>query len=172
MIRTKLVAVLAALTVMFAFMCVTAQGAEKETSAKVEEGKLVKLHYTLTVDGDVIDSSADKDPLELKVGSGQVIPGFEKAIMGMKTGEKKSFEVSPKDGYGEVDPEAFQEVSREKMPEDLELKEGMVLYAQAPDGQSIPARVSKITDKVVVMDFNHPLAGKTLNFEVEIVSVN
>jgi peptidylprolyl isomerase len=130
------------------------------------------LHYTLTVDDEVIDSSAEGNPMELKVGSGQVIPGFEDAIMGMKVGEKKSFSVEPEDGYGEVNPDAYQEVPLERMPEDLELEVGMVLYTQGPNGQPIPARVDEIHEDVVIMDFNHPLAGKTLNFEVEIVSID
>jgi peptidylprolyl isomerase len=172
MIKSKLVAVLVAVTAAIILAGLPAEGADKKASSKVKNGKLVKIHYTLTVDGEIVDSSLDGDPMEIKVGSGQVIPGFEEAIMGMKVGEKRSFEVYPEDGYGEVDTNAFQEVDRDRMPKDLELEEGMVLYAQGPKGQTFPARVTKVTDEVVTMDFNHPLAGKTLNFEVEIISVN
>jgi FKBP-type peptidyl-prolyl cis-trans isomerase 2 len=100
-----------------------------------------------------------------------VIPGFEKAIMGMKTGEKKSFQVSPEEGYGPKDPEAMQEVSRDRLAPDIKPAVGMKLYATGQGGQVITATIVEVKEDAVVLDFNHPLAGKTLNFDVEIVEI-
>jgi FKBP-type peptidyl-prolyl cis-trans isomerase 2 len=137
----------------------------------VSEGKTVKANYTLTVDGKVEDSSKERGPLEFKVGSNQVIPGFEKALMGMKAGEKKSFKVAPEEAYGPVDPGALQSVPRSQLPPEITPKVGMMLTAAGKDGQSMPVRIVEVKDDVVVMDFNHPLAGKTLDFDVEVVEV-
>jgi peptidylprolyl isomerase len=169
--KQTLFAVLVCFVVAIAFLGAEAEGAKKET-AKVKDGSKVKVHYTLTVDGEVMDSSRERDPMEVKVGSGQMIPGFEKAIMGMKVGDKKTFKVSPEDGYGPEDPEGFQVVPLNSMPPDLELEVGMVLHAQNPDGDRFPATVAEIRKREVVMNFNHPLAGKTLEFDVEIISIN
>lgn len=137
----------------------------------VTEGKTVKVNYTLRVDGSVLDSSQGRDPIEFTTGNRQMIAGFEKAVMGMQVGEKKSFEVSPEEGYGPEDPGAMQEVPRSQMPAEISLEVGMTLYARGHEGQHIPARVAEVRDDVVVMDFNHPLAGKTLAFDVEVVEI-
>ena len=137
----------------------------------VTDGNLVKVHYTLTVEGKVVDSSRGREPLEFHVGMHQVIPGFEKALKEMKVGEIKSFQVSPDEGYGQEDPRGIYEESRDKLPPDIEPEVGMVLYAHGPNNQSIPARIIEVKKDVVVMNFNHPLAGKTLNFEAEIIEI-
>jgi FKBP-type peptidyl-prolyl cis-trans isomerase 2 len=169
--------------VMFLFLffaCFTAvtiavpAGAAEKTkkgTAVVADGKTVKVNYTLTVDGKVVDSSKGREPLEFKAGAHQMIPGFEKGVMGMKAGEKKSFTVKPEEGYGQVNPKAFQEVPKKKLPADVKPKAGMTLYAQGKEGQPIPVTIKEVKKDVVVMDFNHPLAGKTLNFDVEVVEV-
>jgi peptidylprolyl isomerase len=167
--KQPLIAMLVCFLAAVAFLGAEAEGAKK---AKVKDGSIVKLHYTLTVDGEVADSSKERDPMEFEVGSGKVIPGFEKAIMDMKVGEKKSFEVSPEDGYGTEDPDNYQLVSRANLPPDLELEVGMVLYANGMQGGPVPAKIAEIREDAVVMNFNHPLAGKTLEFEVEIVSID
>jgi FKBP-type peptidyl-prolyl cis-trans isomerase 2 len=138
----------------------------------VTEGNLVKVIYTLTVDGNVVDSSKEGEPFEFTAGSSQVIPGFEEAILGMQTGEKKSFQVSPEKGYGEENPKGIQKVPRDKLPAEMKPEVGMTLHATMPDGQAIPARIIEIQEDIITIDFNHPLAGKTLNFEVEVVDVN
>jgi len=145
---------------------------EKKAEAVVTDGSKVKLHYTLRVDGKVIESSRGKEPFVFEVGSKQVIPGFEKAVKGMKVGEKKSFKVEPEDAYGQRRKEAIQEVPKERMPKGLEIKPGMTLYAQGPGGHPIPVKVVEVKKDRVVVDFNHPLAGKTLNFDVEILEIN
>jgi len=138
----------------------------------VTEGKLVKVIYSLTVDGNVVDSSKEGEPFEFTAGSSQVIPGFDEAIMGMKAGEKKSFQVSPEKGYGEENPKGRQKVPRDKLPAEIKPEVGMTLHATMPDGQAIPSRIIEIQEDIIILDFNHPLAGKSLNFEVEVVDVN
>jgi FKBP-type peptidyl-prolyl cis-trans isomerase SlyD len=152
---------------------VPARAAEKPAkgTALVADGKTVKVNYTLTVDGKVVDSSKGGQPLEFKEGAHQLIPGFERAVMGMKAGQKKSFKVKPEDGYGPVNPKAFQEVSRKQLPANIKPKAGMTLYAQGKDGQKLPVKIKEVKKDTVVVDFNHPLAGKTLNFDVEVVEV-
>ncbi len=137
----------------------------------VTNGNLVKVHYTLTVEGKVVDSSRGQEPWEFHVGMHQAIPGFEKAIKDMKVGEIKSFQVSPDEGYGQDDPEGIYEESRDKLPPDIVPEVGMTLYAYGPNNQCIPARIMEVKKDVVVINFNHPLAGKTLNFEAEIVEI-
>jgi peptidylprolyl isomerase len=134
-------------------------------------GSLVKVHYTLTVAGKVVDSSRGQEPFEFQVGMHQVIPGFEKALKDMKVGEKKSFQVSPDEGCGQENPSSIYEVSRDELPPEIEPKVGMRLYTREPIGQTIPMRIMEVKKDVVVMDFNHPLAGKTLHFEAEIIEI-
>jgi FKBP-type peptidyl-prolyl cis-trans isomerase 2 len=147
-----------------------------ETSTKkevkvVDEGKSVKVHYTLKVEGKIVESSTQSEPLEFQVGNSQMISGFERALMGMKTGDKKSFQVNPDDGYGQTNPEAVQEVPRDKLPPDITPEAGMTLYARDSNEQVMQVRIAEVKEDVVVMDFNHPLAGKILNFDVEIVEI-
>jgi FKBP-type peptidyl-prolyl cis-trans isomerase 2 len=138
----------------------------------VSEGKTVKVNYTLTVDGEVVDSSREGQPFEFCVGSGQVIPGFERALIGMKQGEKKSFKVYPDEGYGQENPQMVYEVSKDMLPPDPKPELGMTLYARDRNGQSIPARITEVKEGTVVINFNHPLSGKTLDFTAEIVEIN
>jgi len=143
----------------------------KKVTTVVADGETVKVNYTLTVDGKVVDSSKGRQPLEFKAGAHQMIPGFEKAVMGMKVGEKKSFKVKPEEGYGPVNPKAFQEVPKNKLPADVTPQAGMTMVAQGKDGKKIPVKIKEVKKDVVVMDLNHPLAGKTLNFDVEVVEI-
>ena len=136
------------------------------------EGKTVKIIYTLSVDGQVIDSTSGENPFEFEIGNKQVIPGFENAIVGMKTGEKKTFILSPEEGYGPEDPKGFQEIAKDKLPQAVNPEVGMILQASRPDGQSIPVRIAEVKSDVVVLNFNHPLAGKTLNFDVEVIDMH
>jgi FKBP-type peptidyl-prolyl cis-trans isomerase SlyD len=138
----------------------------------IEKNKVVSLHYTGTFeDGSVFDSSEGKEPLEFIFGVGQIIPGLEEGIEGLKVGDKKKIEnIDPSKAYGEKSDEAKQEVPKSQLPQDVEVEEGMQLAAQGPQGP-IPVQVAEIKDDNVVIDFNHPLAGKTLNFDVEIVDI-
>ncbi len=162
---------LIAVLVFSAAFSEAAEKVKKKGEVKVAEGSTVKVDYTLTVDGKVVDSSKGHEPLEFKVGGHQVIPGFEKAVLGMKVGEKKSFTVSPEEGYGPVNPKAFQEIPKKQLPPDITPKAGMTLYAQGKDKRPVPVRIKEVKGDVVVIDFNHPLAGKTLNFNIEVVAI-
>jgi FKBP-type peptidyl-prolyl cis-trans isomerase SlyD len=150
-----------------------ARAAEKPVkgTAVVADGKTVKVNYTLTVDGKVVDSSKGGAPMEFKEGAHQVIPGFEKGVMGMKTGQKKSFTVNPKEGYGLVNPKAFQEVPKKQLPANITPKAGMTLFAQGKNGKRLPVKIKEVRKDSVVIDFNHPLAGKTLHFDVQVMGI-
>ena len=172
--KVMLLAVLAGLMSALSFFSIPSEGAEKtknEGAAVVSEGKSVKVRYTLKVNGKVIDSSAGREPLQFIEGSHQVVPGFEKAVMGMKAGQKKSFSVSPAEGYGPEDPKAIKSVPKKQIPPDIKPKAGMLLDTQGKNGQRVPVRVVKVKKDVVVINFNHPLAGKTLNFDVEVLEI-
>ena len=170
----KSFALLLSFVAAVSFSAALSCGAETNKESKaliVTEGKSVKVTYTLTVDGKVVDSSKGRDPLQFKVGSHAVIPGFEKAVMGMKVGEKKSFRVSPEEGYGKVKPEAIREIPKKELPSEITPKAGMTLYAEGKNGRRFPVRIEQVKKDVVVMNFNHPLAGKTLKFDVEVVDI-
>lgn len=129
------------------------------------------MDYTLTDDkGQVMDTNQGKPPLVFTKGSGQIIPGLDKELLGMKVGQEKKVQVKPEDGYGPVNPAAFQEVPKDKLPPEA-LKVGTMLMARGPQGQPIPVRVHEIKDSTVIMDFNHPMAGKTLFFAIKIVGI-
>lgn len=172
--NVTLFAVLLGFMAVLTFLGASSEGAEKAKKGgalAVGEGKTVKVQYTLRVDGKVVDSSSGREPLQFKAGKHEMISGFEKAVMGMKVGEKKSFKVSPEEGYGPQNPKAVQNVPRSQLPPDMTPKAGMTLVAQGKNGERMPVRVVEVKKDMVVMDFNHPLAGKTLNFDVEIVEI-
>lgn len=137
----------------------------------IEKGKKVSFDYTLTVDGEVVDSSKERGPLTYVHGEGKIIPGLAEELKGMKAGEKANVKVEPKEAYGQENPEALKEIPKSSLPKDLEPKAGMMLQMQGPQGQPVPVKVAEVKDQSVVLDLNHPLAGKTLNFDVTIVSV-
>jgi FKBP-type peptidyl-prolyl cis-trans isomerase SlyD len=137
----------------------------------VKDGTVVSLQYTLSgEDGKTIESNKGKDPLKYTQGSHQIVPGLEKGLAGMKVGEERRVKVKPEEGYGAVDPKGFQEFPKEKIPSEG-LKVGAVLMAKGPQGQQVPVRVHEIKDKTVVLDLNHPMAGKTLVFDVKVLDV-
>lgn len=141
---------------------------------EVEKGNKVKVEYEGKLDdGTVFDSSSKHDkPLEFVAGTGTVIPGFDKAIVGMKKGEEKEVKLKPGEAYGEPNPKLLKKVPREQLPKDQEIKPGMVLGVGLPTGQQIPARVKEVNDKEVTLDMNHPLAGKNLNFKLKVVEIS
>lgn len=141
---------------------------------KVEKGNYVKVHYTGKIEGDgeVFDSSQGCQPLEIQIGSGQVIPGFENALLGMEQREQKTFVLNPAEAYGDRDENLKHTFSRSQLPPDLHPQQGQVLVLQHPQQGQIPATVTEVTEKDIVLDLNHPLAGKTLNFSIEVVEIN
>lgn len=139
---------------------------------KVKENDKVKVHYTgKLTSGQVFDSSREREPLEFEVGKGQMIPGFEEAVMGMEEGEKKEVTLKPDEAYGERNDQLTQEISNDQLPEDLEPKLGMQLQSKTPDGREFKVMVSEIRENSIVIDANHPLAGRDLVFEIEMVEI-
>lgn len=139
----------------------------------VQEKNNVSVHYTGTLEnGEVFDSSRDREPLSFTVGEGQMIPGFEKAVKGMKLNETKKITIEPSEAYGELKPDMVQKISKEQLPPDLKVHVGQQLASQMPDGQQIVVTVKDIADEDITIDANHPLAGKTLNFEIEVVKID
>ena len=145
--------------------------AVKAQSMDVSTGKQVSIEYTLTLeDKTVVDSNVEAKPLIFIQGSHNIIPGLESALDGMKVGDSKQVTVTPEDAYGPVNDDAVSEIEKSQIPEDS-LKVGTVLQGQSPDGRVIIARVVEIGEETVLLDYNHPLAGKTLNFDVKILAV-
>lgn len=145
------------------------QGGEEEMT--VSEGTTVSIEYTLELeDKAVVDSNVGSEPLTYVHGSRQIIPGLEKALEGMKTGDRKKVTVNPDEGYGPVMQDAFVEVKKEQIPQDA-LKVEAQLQGQDASGRAFLARVAEIREQTVVLDFNHPLAGRTLYFDVKILAI-
>ncbi|HJU13010.1 MAG TPA: peptidylprolyl isomerase [Candidatus Nitrosotalea sp.] len=136
----------------------------------VKGGDTVKVEYTGKLDdGSVFDSSDNHGkPLEFQVGSGQVIRGFDDAVLGMSAGDEKEFRILPQDAYGHHDPGLVQKVPREIFPKDAELAPGLLFEAGLPTGERVPAMISEVSGDSVTVDLNHPLAGKSLNFRIKL----
>ena len=140
---------------------------------KANKGNIVKIEYTGKLeDGTVFDSSKNHDkPLEFEVGSGHIIEGFDKAIVGMEKGDEKEITLKPAEAYGEINTELFKKIPKEQFPKDAKLSVGMMLEMSSPDGLKIPVIIKEIGDKEITIDLNHPMAGKTLIFNVKVLSV-
>lgn len=140
----------------------------------VKEGSKIKVEYKGSFDdGTVFDSSAKHGkPLELTIGSKQVIKGFEEGLMGMKVGEEKKISLEPKEAYGDYNPQLIQKIPREHLPKEQEPKTGMMLLMGTSDGMQVPVKITEVTDKDVSIDMNHPMVGKKLNFKLKVVEIN
>ncbi len=143
----------------------------KADDAAIHKGSQVAFDYTLTVDGKVVDTSKGKSPLQYVQGDGKLIPGLTKQLEGLKAGDEKTVEVKPEEGYGSPNPAAFKEVPLSALPAGAKPAVGMILQGTDKNGRTFPARISEVRKDSVIMDFNHPMAGKTLLFNVKIVSV-
>ncbi len=139
--------------------------------SKVDDGQVVSMHYTLQVDGKVIDSSDGGEPLEFIQGMGHIIPGLEHELYDMKVGDGKQVVVAPKDGYGDINTEAFMEVPRGAFPTNVPLEMGTELELKDQAGQPVYARIEQVSGDNVRLDMNHPLAGKELHFDVKIAGL-
>jgi len=138
-----------------------------------QEGSTVSLHYTgRLTDGTEFDTSKDREPLTFTVGEGNVISGFNDNVIGMSEGETKTFTIPCAEAYGEKNDEAVQVVQRAQFPENFEIKVGQTVAGTASNGQAFTAKILSEAAGQVTLDFNHPLAGEDLTFEVEIVSIN
>lgn len=139
-------------------------------SEAIKNGDTITVNYTGKFeDGDVFDSSEGKEPLKFTVGAGQLIKGFDDAVIGMQAGDKKTVTLAPADAYGDHDADMIIDIPKSQIPEDMKLEVGQRLHLRDPQGQPVPAMVAEITEDSIKMDANHPMAGKTLIFDLEVV---
>jgi FKBP-type peptidyl-prolyl cis-trans isomerase 2 len=139
---------------------------------KAKTGDTVKVHYRgELLDGTVFDSSNGREPLEFKIGEGNVIPGFEEAVIDMCPGDSKTATIPPDQAYGPHEEEMLIDVPRETVPPEIPLDIGTELQMRAPDGRTAEVKIAKVTDDTVTLDANHPLAGKDLVFHIDLVSI-
>lgn len=140
----------------------------------VKKGDKIKVEYEGKLeDGTVFDSSEKHgQPLEFEVGAGQLIKGFDSAVIGMEKGEEKEITLQPGEAYGEPNPQLKQKMPKDNLPKDKEVKVGMVLVAALPNGQQIPAKIVEIGENDITVDLNHPLAGKKLVFKIKVLEIN
>lgn len=139
---------------------------------KAESSNTVKVHYKGSLeDGSVFDESFGKEPLEFTLGAGQLIPGFEKAVLGLKIGETVTTHIPAKEAYGERNEQLEMDVERTNLPPEIEPVSGMPLHLNQPDGSAVPVTITKVTDTHITIDANHPLSGKDLTFEIQLVEI-
>ncbi len=141
--------------------------------SKAVDGSTIKVHYTGRLeDGTVFDSSEGQEPMEIKLGAGAVIPGFEKGLLGMKVKEKKTITIPTDEAYGPHNEAMVMEVKRDAFPDNITPEVGLQLNMETDAGQEVPVTISKVAGEDVTLDGNHPLAGKTLIFDLELVEVS
>ncbi|UTW06686.1 FKBP-type peptidyl-prolyl cis-trans isomerase [Pseudomonas benzenivorans] len=141
------------------------------TDLRIGPDKEVTLHFALRLEnGDVVDSTFDKQPATFRVGDGNLLPGFEAALFGFKAGDKRTLQVLPEQGFGQPNPQNVQHMPRAQF-QDMELSEGLLVIFNDAANAELPGVVKAFDEAQVTIDFNHPLAGKTLNFDVEIIEV-
>lgn len=137
-----------------------------------QKGDTVAVHYTGKLDdGEVFDSSRERDPLEFEIGSGQVIPGFDQAVAGLEVGESREVRIDPDQGYGQPREDLVVDVERNQFPDESEPQLGQQVQVQVAPGQNRVATITEIQDEAITLDLNHPLAGKPLTFDVELVEI-
>lgn len=140
--------------------------------SQVKANDTVKLHYTGKLsDGQVFDSSVQREPLEVTLGQGQLIPGFEKGLVDMKVNDKKTITIPKEEAYGEIQKELFQPIPKENLPQEIKPEVGMGLVSKNPDGSERQLRVAEVNEDHIVVDANHPLAGKDLTFDLELLEI-
>lgn len=141
--------------------------------AKLKDGDTAKVHYTGTLeDGRVFDSSKEKEPLEFTLGRGQIIPGFEEGVVGMEVGETKNIQIEPQNAYGERREELVLDVPKAEFPDNVTPEIGMQFQIKQEDGSQFGVVVTDVAEESVTLDANHPLAGQTLHFQVELVEIS
>ena len=140
--------------------------------SQVKENDTVKVHYTGKLsNGQTFDSSLEREPLEVTLGQGMLIPGFEKAVIDMKVNDKKTVVIAKEEAYGEIQKELFHEVKKEQLPQDMAPEVGMGLASKNPDGSENQFRVAAVNDDHIIVDGNHPLAGQDLTFDLELIEI-
>ena len=138
----------------------------------IDQSTRVTLNFSLTLEnGDVVDSNFDKPPVSFVIGDGSLLPGFEQKLIGLKPGDKQQFLIPPEDGFGQPNPNNVQRVPRKSFEKDFELEEGLVVSFADAAGGELPGVIRNFDDETVFVDFNHPLSGRTISFDVSIVDV-
>jgi len=140
----------------------------------VKNGDTVKVHYTGTLtNGTEFDSSHKRnEPIEFSVGAGQMIKGFDNAVVGMEEGDTKSFTISPTEAYGERNEDMVMSMAKDRFPSEFEFNEGIMIQVQTEQGQTMTPTITEVKDSEVILDFNHPLAGKDLTFDIEVINIS
>ncbi|MFY0713040.1 peptidylprolyl isomerase [Seonamhaeicola sp. NFXS20] len=140
--------------------------------SQVKKNDTVRVHYTGKLsNGQIFDSSLEREPLEVTLGQGMLIPGFEKGIIDMKLNEKKTINIPVNEAYGEVQKELFYEVKKEQLPPEMTPEVGMGLASKGPDGREVQFRVAEVNEDHIIVDANHPLAGQELIFDLELIEI-
>lgn len=140
--------------------------------AEAKEGDTVHIHYTGRLqDGTVFDTSREREPIEFEIGAQKVIPGFEKLVQGMEPGDTKTGTITPEDGYGPRRDDMVLDVDRDSLPDDVEPEVGQQLQMHTQGGQAVPVQITNVEEDHITVDANHPLAGRTLEFDVELVNI-
>lgn len=140
--------------------------------SQVKNNDVVQVHYRGTLnDGQEFDSSFEREPLEFTMGKGQLIPGFEKGVLKMKVNEKKTIQIPADEAYGQVLNELIQEVPKTDIPVEIELHVGLPLVSRTPEGREFQLVIKEVKEETVLLDANHPLAGKDLTFDLELVAI-
>ncbi len=140
--------------------------------SQVKENDTVKVHYTGKLsNGQVFDSSQDREPLEVTLGQGMLIPGFEKGIIAMELNEKKTINIPSTEAYGDVQQELLYEVKKEQLPQDMAPEVGMGLASKGEDGKEVQFRIAEVKEDHIIVDANHPLAGHDLTFDLELIEI-
>ncbi len=138
----------------------------------VKKNDKIKVHYIGTLDdGTIFDKSSNEQPLEFVVGNGQIIPGFEQAVLGMELNEEKKITIKAENAYGPKNEKLIGDFPRSSLPEDFTPKNGMVITLNDPEGRTIPATIVGIAEQNIIIDLNHPLAGKDLNFTITLINI-
>jgi FKBP-type peptidyl-prolyl cis-trans isomerase SlyD len=168
---TRLTAICVTCVFLMTMTGASAAAEVKSSKKVVGYGRKVTFDYVLTVDGKEFDSSKTSGQVTYKQGDGTIIPGLAKQLQGLAAGDEKSITVKSEDAYGKVDPKGIREAPLSAMSNGIELKSGTILQGKNPDGRTFPVKIVEVRKDTVVVDHNHPLAGKTLDFKVKIVAV-
>lgn len=170
MSNRRLAAPVVALSLVL-FASAGSEADDQQAVPSIADGTVASIQYTLSDEKGVkIETSEGGQPISYSHGESNVVPGLKKALAGLHAGDERDVRVSPEDGFGKLDPNAIQEVPKDKIPAEA-LKVGALLRAHSPDGVTLPVRVREVKDQTAVIDFNHPLAGKTLVFHVKVLDV-
>lgn len=140
--------------------------------SQAKENDKVQVHYTgRTKDGEVFDSSVDREPLEFTIGSGMLLKDFEQGVMGMSVGDKKTIDITAENGYGMKNDSLVQQVPKDVLPAEIKPEVGMGLVSEQPDGSRVNVMIIAVDETTITVDANHPLAGEDLTFEIELVQI-